>query len=158
MDGVLADFERGVRELCGVMPVAQGMNCPEEELMWDRIREIGNFYDRLELMPGAGEMFAALYGKYGSACEILTGVPKPDRRIVSAGADKTRWVRRLLSKDIVINAVLRRDKYMFCTGPDCILIDDYEKNIREWENSGGTGVLSTDAAQTMERLKNMGIL
>ena len=37
MDGVLADFDRGVRELCGLEPVSQGVTGPREELMWNRI-------------------------------------------------------------------------------------------------------------------------
>lgn len=32
-------------------------------------------------MPGAKEMFDAVYGKYGDRCEILTGIPKPKRGI-----------------------------------------------------------------------------
>lgn len=36
-------------------------------------------------MPGAGEMFDAVYGKYDERCEILTGIPKPKRGIVNAG-------------------------------------------------------------------------
>ncbi len=158
MDGVLADFHRGVRELCGMEPVDQGISGKTEDRMWDAIRDTGHFYNRLELMPGAKEMFDAVYTKYGSACEILTGIPKPKRGITGAGEDKLKWVRRLLSPDIIVNVVLREDKPRFCTGKDCILIDDYKKNIREWEAGGGTGILNIDAYQTMEILKEMGIL
>ena len=54
MDGVLADFDRGVRELCGMEPVGQDDRTPEKDAaQWARVREVDNFYDRLELMPGA---------------------------------------------------------------------------------------------------------
>ena len=109
-------------------------------------------------MTGAKEMFDTVYGKYGDKCEILTGIPKPKRGIVNAGEDKTKWVHRLLSKDIKVNIVFREDKPKFCTGKGCILIDDMEKNIAEWEAMGGTGIQNISAAETMKRLVELGIL
>ena len=65
MDGVLADFDRGVRDLCGMETLPQSTRSPEQDdLMWDRIRKVDHFYDRLEPMAGAKEMFGAVYGAY----------------------------------------------------------------------------------------------
>ena len=103
MDGVLADFERGVRELCGIEPPDQNAKHHDpgaDDKMWEAIKNSANFYDHLELMPGAKEMFDALYEKYGDKVEILTGIPKPKRGIVTSGEDKTKWTHRLLSPDI----------------------------------------------------------
>ena len=73
MDGVLADFDRGVIELCGMQPVPQKEDWAhgEEKIMWERVRMTEHFYDRLEIMPGAKEMFDALYERYGNKVEIL---------------------------------------------------------------------------------------
>ncbi len=161
MDSVLADFVRGVREICGVEPLDQNSNHRDQSKdddMWVRIRGAEHFYDKLELMPGAKEMFDAVYGRYGDKCEILTGIPKPKRGIVTAGEDKIKWVRRLLSPEIKVNIVLREEKPQFCNGEGCVLIDDMEKNIREWEEMGGTGIVNVSAAETMEKLKEIGIL
>ena len=161
MDGVLADFERGVREICHLEPISQNAknnDSQEEEKMWEGIRLAGNFYDRLEFMPGAKELFDEVYGKYGDKCEILTGIPKPKRGVVTAGEDKKSWVKRLLSEDIKVNIVYREQKPQFCTGKDCILIDDLGKNIREWEASGGTGILNKSAAETIICLTELGII
>ena len=161
MDGVLADFERGVRELCGLEPISQNVkdnDSTEEDNMWRAIKEVGHFYNKLEFMPGAKEMFDAVYGRYGDKCEILTGIPKPKRGIESSGEDKKAWMKRLLSSDIKVNIVYREEKQRFCTGKDCILIDDLEKNIKEWEAMRGTGVLNITAPKTLERLKELGIL
>ncbi|MCR5094322.1 MAG: hypothetical protein K6B72_10150 [Lachnospiraceae bacterium] len=155
MDGVLADFDRGVKELCGLTPMSQNdkhRSRTADDAMWAKIREIGHFYDKLELMPGAARMFEEIYGRYDSKCEILTGIPKPRRGILCAGEDKTRWVRRLLSEDITVNIVLREEKPQYCTGKVCILIDDMEKNIKEWEAAGGTGILHVSADETLKRL------
>jgi hypothetical protein len=158
MDGVLADFDRGVTELCGLEPLAQGITGPREELMWGRIRDVGHFYGKLEPMPGAIELFHALYEKYGDAVEILTGIPRPKRGITDAAEDKTEGVHRILSEKVKVNVVIREHKPRYCTGKDCILIDDYEKNIREWEAAGGTGILNKNAQETLEKLKKMKIL
>ena len=81
MDGVLADFDGGVTKLCGLRPIKQGEHRSKEEddLMWGKIREVDHFYDKLEPMPGAVELFLELYEKYGDKCEILTGIPKQKR-------------------------------------------------------------------------------
>lgn len=161
MDGVLADFERGVKELCHMDPPNQNdkekdPNADDE--MWAKIKEVGDFYYKLEFMPHAKEMFDLVYSKYGDKCEILTGIPKEKRKIVTAGEDKIRWVRDYLSKDIKVNIVYREDKPKYCTGSDCILIDDMEKNIQEWEADGGTGVRNSGACSTIVQLIRLGIL
>ncbi len=157
MDGVLADFERGVRELCGMEPPPQeGEKEPGLDLsMWDRVRNVGNFYDVLELMPGAKEMFDAVYEKYGDKVEILTGIPKPDKHILTAAEDKISWMRRLISDKVVMNIVFRAEKPNFCKGKGHILIDDLGKNIREWENMGGTGILHISPEDTLRRLSEI---
>ncbi|MBR5357906.1 MAG: hypothetical protein IK128_01685 [Clostridiales bacterium] len=151
MDGVLADFDRGVEELCGLPRPGQGESRSQEEddLMWERIRSVGHFYDKLGPMPGALEMFGALRARYGDRVEILTGIPKPKRGITTAGEDKTTWVRRLLGENIVVNIVYRAEKVNYCKGPGCILIDDLLVNIGDWEAAGGTGILYRGPEETL---------
>ena len=160
MDGVLADFKRGVLELCHMEAQDQnGKMDPEtENRMWERIRKTDHFYSKLELLPGAKEMFDAIYAKYKSRCEILTGVPRPERGIITAGPDKIEWTHRLLSPKVKVNIVLRKEKKYFCKGPEDILIDDYEKNTREWQAAGGTAILHTSAENTLKQMKELGIL
>lgn len=159
MDGVLADFDRGLIELCSFDPHDQMIEDEAaDKQMWEAIKEEKHFYDHLELKPGAEEMFRLLYDKYGSCCEILTGIPKAKRGIDTAGEDKISWVRRLLSEDIPVHIVYKEEKKNYCTGEDCILIDDYARNIEEWEAFGGTGILFEDAERTLKELTELGIL
>ena len=159
MDGVLANFDKGVEELAGFHIVKQDVaDKMSDEEMWHRIREVEHYYDRLELMPGAKEMFDAVYGKYRERCEILTGIPKPRRGILNAAEDKTKWVRRLLSEDIVMNICFKEEKKNLCTGPECILIDDLPPNIEAWRACGGTGILHKSSEKTMAVLREMGII
>jgi 5'(3')-deoxyribonucleotidase len=156
MDGVLADFDRGIIELCGRQPLNQAKRKPyEDDEMWAAVKKVEHFYDRLEPLPGALDMFRMLYEQYGAACEILSGIPKPRREIVTAGEDKIHWAHRLLSEKLVVNIVFREEKKNYVTGPDCILIDDLAKNIREWEEQGGTGILFTSAEETLKKLAEL---
>ena len=160
MDGVLADFDRGVRELCGMDPLPQtGKTDPHQDnLMWEEIRKVGHFYDKLELMPGAKEMFGRIWDRYGDRCEILTGIPKPERGILTAGEDKIRWMRRMLSEDVKINIVQRREKLKSCDGSETVLVDDREDTIRDWVKKGGTGILHASAKESMKKMEELGLL
>lgn len=159
MDGVLADFERGVRELCGIEPAPQGPQWKPgcDDAMWVGIQKVEHFYDRLEMIPGAKDLFASLHERYGDRIEILTGIPKPKRNIPDAGADKTNWVHRLLGEDIKVNIVLREQKPEYCRNKRCILIDDFGENIDAWEKCGGTGIRFRSAEETRKILEELGI-
>lgn len=156
MDGVLADFDRGVEELAGVPRHDQSVHDEEKvDAMWAAIRKVPHFYNRLELMPEAAEMFRKIYDEFGERCEILTGLPKPWRNIPNAAEDKTVWVKRLLSEDIKVNAVIREDKIRFCSDRGCVLIDDLKSNIKAWQKAGGTGILHTSPETTIVELKRL---
>ena len=159
MDGVLADFNKGIVDLCGIAAKDQDLQTEaESEKMWEEIRKVDHFYDKLEPLPGAVKMFKLLHDKYGSDCEILTGIPKPKRHINNAGKDKISWAHRLLSPTVRVNIVFKEEKKRFCEGKDSILIDDLQKNIDEWREYGGTGILHKSTGDTMKILKNLSII
>ena len=73
MDGVLADFGGGVAELAGfAMCHGQGESPEEDDMMWEAVRHVDHFYDRLEPLPGSLELFRELHGRYGDRCAVLT--------------------------------------------------------------------------------------
>ena len=156
MDGVLAYFDRGIRDFCRREPLDQG-RCSEEEMdaLWEAVKKIPHFYAQLEPIPGAVEMFRAIYEKYGDQCEILTGIPKPRRGIEHAAEDKRDWTRRYLSEKVKVNTVFRAEKKKFVTGKEDILIDDFNRNIKEWEDYGGTGILFTSAEEALKELNRI---
>lgn len=153
LDGVLADFDRGVEEILGLLALPQTAKTEaQDDELFAAMAKADHFYDHLNFMPGAEEMFRKIYDKYGDKVEILSGIPKPRRNVVTAGADKRSWVKRELSDKLVVNIVYREEKKDYCTGKDCILIDDFEKNIQEWEQMGGTGILYTDPDEVIKKL------
>ncbi len=159
MDGVLADFSKGVLDFCGIVPEGtQDENSEKDNLMWEEIKKIDHFYAKLDLMPGALEMFERIYGEYGDKCEILTGIPKERRGIKYAAEDKKSWVKKFLSDKITVNAVYKADKKNFAKNGGSILIDDLEKNISEWREAGGTGILFKSVSQVMSELEKLNII
>ena len=85
-------------------------------------------------------------------------MPKESRGIINASIDKKAWVEKYLSKNIVVNTVLRKEKVNYVNGRGAVLIDDFSKNIREWRDEGGTGVLFITPDETEKELKRLGIL
>lgn len=157
MDGVLANFDEGVRTLCGMEPLPQNAERTPgyDDALWAHIRKVPHFYNLLEPMPGALEMFEEIYRIYGDRCEILTGIPKPHRGIATSAEDKAEWVKRILGPDVVVHAVIRQDKKNYCKGKRTVLIDDAKSNIEDWERSGGTGILYLNAGQTLEAIRSV---
>lgn len=159
MDGVLADFNRGIKELCGLEPVDQAKKKPaQDDEMFAAMRAVSHFYDQLKPIPDVLELFETIYQKYGDKCEILSGIPKPKRGIENAAEDKQFWAHRLLADDLKVNIVYREEKKDYCKGPDFILIDDYQKNIKEWEDMGGTGVWFDNIENVYKQLRKLEIL
>ena len=156
MDGVLADFDSGVETFCGIMNHSQAESTKEEEnTLWDAIRKVEHFYYKLDVLPGACDMFKEIYDTYGDHCEILTGIPKPERGMPDAAEDKVRWVRKYLSDTMKVNTVRKKEKKNYCTGEDCVLIDDLEENIIAWKKSGGTGILFESPEQVLVEIKRI---
>ena len=149
MDGVLADFERGVREHCG-------MGTDDDERMWAAVKNVDHFYYKLEPILGSVEMLKTLIDKYGDKCEILSAVPKARREIIHAEEDKIAWIRKYLGNDIVVNLVHDwTEKLPFCTGKGCVLIDDRYENILGWKKAGGTGVLFHNARYAYDEVLDL---
>ena len=159
MDGVLVDFKRGQREILNIKVVDQEHKKKEDDdLLFAAMRGFDHFYYMLQPIDGSLELFRKVYEEYGDKCRILTGVPKESRGIINASSDKKAWVEKYLSKDIVVNTVLRKEKVNYVKGSGSILIDDFSKNIKEWRGEGGTGILFSTPEETERELVKMGIL
>ena len=159
MDGVLVDFKRGQREILNIEVVDQEHKREgDDDILFSAMREYDHFYYMLKPIGGSLELFWKVYNKYGDRCRILTGVPKESRGIINASSDKKAWVEKYLSKDIIVNTVLRKEKVNHVKGKCSVLIDDFSKNIREWRDEGGTGILFITPEETEKELMRLGIL
>ncbi len=155
MDDVLVDFTGAVRDQCGLE--IKGENAVSDDILFESIRILGDFYQRAKPIPGSLELFTSLRKRYGDRVEILTAVPKPSRNLPKLGDDKVAWVGRYLGDSVRVNIVLRREKPSYVGGKGSVLIDDSIGNIRAWEDAGGTGILFTDPASARSILDSLGI-
>ncbi len=156
MDGVLVDFDRGVKELLGLDPQPQESSSDEyNKMLWEKARQYPNFYFKLKPVKDMVDMFNELVKTYGDKVEILTGIPRKERGIETASQDKIDWIHKYLSKDVKVNTVRRKEKKNFCLGSGYILIDDYTKNLNEWFEAGGTSILFKDAATLRWQLQTL---
>ena len=150
MDGVLADFDKGVQELCAMKPNPLQEDDPKyQKKMFEAIARVDHFFAKLEPIPGMPELFDDVLEVYGKNLEILTSIPDPKYGIKHAEEDKKKWVKKYLGKGIKVNVVSsRKEKLEFVKGRGYVLIDDYQKTVVEWNKAGGTGILFKDPVST----------
>lgn len=119
LDGVLADFEEGVKERLNKYP-----NDLNKTLMWKTLRSTPNFYANLPWMPEGKALWTAIKD-YNPV--ILTGCPKGGW----GEADKRAWCARELGPNVKVITCATDDKPNFCSEGD-ILIDDRDIIKDEW--------------------------
>lgn len=136
MDGVLADFDKGINGdiknmfkpgfFLGLEPMEEGLNETIQELQKTATVKI-----------------------LSKAC-----VSKSSKRFIGQMMDKVNWIKKHIpcidELDIIIQAsneskgsVVELYKHH-----NCILVDDYSKNLAEWAFAGGKGV------KKAKRIKN----
>ena len=141
-DGVLADFDEGVRRLLGADPQVyvekHGMG-----KFWKQLALAPEFYAQLPLMPDARELFAAV--KHLDPV-ILTGLPRGNW----AAPQKVRWAAGHFPGTRIIT-VMAVDKRNHCTRGD-VLVDDTLRHRLLWESAGGVFVHHRNARETLREL------
>lgn len=67
---------------------------------------------------------------------------------------KKEWINRELGdvKAILVKNPKEKQQY---ANDKAILIDDMEKNIKQWKDSGGIGILFQSAEQVISKLKEL---
>jgi 5'-nucleotidase len=143
LDGVLADFD-------AAFPRVFNLNHRniDDETMSRCINGHPSFFADLEPMPQALDFFKAI------RCLkpiILTACPKG--AYAAAALQKRQWVRQHLGDDVMVLPVMGGGfKPLFMQADGDILIDDYRRNIEQWNHSGGTGILHRNFQRTVEQL------
>ena len=148
MDMVLCDFMKAADNVVGGSFVQA-----DKADRWNKISNTKNFWANLEWMPGAKRLynFIIRYDAY-----ILSAYTRKDP---TSKTGKLKWLSKNTKfKKFNIKLVLRSEKqqYAMTNGKPNVLIDDYIKNIREWEAKGGIGIHHTDVGKTISELKRLG--
>jgi len=148
MDQVLVAFMKGADEAVGGSFVTS-----DKGERWNKINQTKRFWAELEWMPGARKLyqFIARYDPH-----ILSAYSSRDP---NSRNGKKKWLNKHTKfSPSNINLVKRADKQKFAMkdGKPNILVDDYIKNIKEWEAKGGIGIHHTNVGKTLAELKRLG--
>ncbi|MFT8246207.1 hypothetical protein [Roseomonas sp. BN140053] len=144
LDGVLADFDRGVQAVTGKRP---------EELplktMWAALARAPRFFDTLHFMEDAEALWRFCAPHQPT---ILTGLPLGSW----APEQKKQWVARMLGAHVPVITCMSRDKPRY-SGPGHVLVDDRASAQEGWERKGGTFVHHRSAERSIAALRQLGL-
>lgn len=129
LDGVLADFEQGVRN-----KLKKNVDELKPSLMWGVINKSKTFFESLPWMPKGRELWSRIE-QYNPI--ILTGVPPHSATAVE---QKIKWCQRELGPNVQVITCATKDKPNYCIHSS-ILIDDRTDNLNAWNNKGGKFIL-----------------
>lgn len=138
-DGVLANFNQHVSDLCGDHP----RNMPDD-MLWDKISVIDDFWLTVPVMPDAHELVEYL-SSMNRDLIVLTGCPKTNFQQVSE--HKKQWIQNHFENIDVITC-LSKNKPMYMRDNNDILIDDFSRNCNKWIKAGGIAIRYRNFEQT----------
>ena len=141
-DGVLADFDAGVKDLLGMEASRFEARHGRGEF-WKRLARHGNFYGDLEEMPDAQLLFQAVKHLKPT---ILTGLPLGKW----AAPQKERWAAKHFP-GVPIITTMARQKHLHMD-PGDVLVDDRENHRKLWEDAGGIFIHHKSAELSLRAL------
>ena len=149
MDGVLVNLYAGIKKHLGTQKLNQGIM---DDFFNSDVGKSAEFWANCPWESGGKQLW-----KYINQFDthILSACPSichQDKNVIKG---KTQWCLINLKIDTSkIHIVQRNEKKDFAAG-NKVLIDDRDKNIREWESAGGTGILHKNTNSTLKQLKGM---
>jgi hypothetical protein len=181
LDGVLVDFDQGVRDLCN----GRGPNSMTQKEMWSAITSDGSFFKNLPWTRDGRELWEAIHRL---SPDILTGVPM----VAQSRSDKFLWcIRELFNVEMIqhvdmaglqsshahpkgLRVTRKRRNVGDCIAvdvitcwsrnkhyesrPGAILIDDRGDLAADWEARGGIFIHHISTANTLTALRRLNII
>lgn len=155
LDGVLVDFRKKQMEVTGIPGSLDTMEKKLKRTFWYKVSQYekngGKFWGEMDPMPDAFDLWNYV-AKYTPTVLTASGTTG------DAPAEKRVWVAKHLdlpeSRIIVVEASRDKSKH---AAPNHILIDDSSRAIDPWIAAGGIGVLHTSAANSIAKLKELGL-
>lgn len=159
LDGVLVDFVRGACETHGFDYDILMARWPAN--LWDMCEIMGlsnnkffepmgeKFWANLKPTEDAHTILSVVEGIFGEENICILSSPTTNPGSLSG---KYMWVDKYFpaySRKLMISPAKE-----FCAGPDKVLVDDSDKNIRKFEEHGGKGVIVPRHWNSMHMLKD----
>lgn len=149
MDGVLADFENRFEQYSDGLTTDEYRDKFGINAFWKLIDDEGvGFWVGIPWMPDGKELFDYIKPNLYS----LLSAPSYDN---SSRLGKRLWVKnKVPGTKLILASAKNKQNY---SEEGAILIDDRADTIREWDSQGGIGILHTSAANTIQKLKQLGL-
>jgi len=155
MDGVLCDFIGNFKNLFPERKGTWDKENKDEKTEWNLVFSKGvSFWSDMPWMYDGKELWNHIK-KYEPT--VLSAVSKKHgSNVHSAVKGKKQWLSRNIDHKAARSGIFcrRREKQIYA-GKGKILIDDYDKNIKQWRDKGGIGILHKNTDDTIEQLKNI---
>lgn len=143
LDGVLADFDKKVKEIFG-----KSADRIDVRVFWKTVANHPNFFGSLDLIPDARFLWGFVKPHQPT---ILTGLPYGKW----AAPQKREWVARVLGPEVPVITCMSKDKANYCE-PGDVLVDDRLKTKAPWEDAGGIFIHHVSAFGSINQLKELG--
>jgi len=155
LDGVIVDWQSGFKRISG------GLTGDEYETKYGKVPSMEliksqgvEWWANLEWMPDGKDLWKHINDNFVNV-KILTATGRPGGYTSMARKGKEIWMKNNLpgfpDKDKII--VGRKGEKAQFSKPGDILIDDTPKNVDDWIQAGGIGILHKNAMSTMSKLR-----
>jgi mitochondrial fission protein ELM1 len=159
MDGVLVNLDKGFKAVSGGLSPQEYEAKNGKNTFWNVVNKNPNFWLELEPLPDAKVLWDYIKDTFED----------PPAVVLSAGQgnkiteQKTAWIRKHIDpsvKVIIAKSGIKKSEYIIDgagTKLTHILLDDTDKNITAWENSGENriAILHKDAASSINKIKQI---
>ena len=147
LDGVLADFVKGVIDLTKMKPEDQS-----QRKMWQRILAKEHFFETLDWMPQGQTLWSHIQSISKQKPTILTGLPSNGQNKVVKS--KKKWCKDKLGEDIEVITCMSKAKHEY-SAKGHILIDDRSALKANWVKQGGIFIHHYNIDKTVHELKKI---
>lgn len=159
MDGVLVDMDGGFKKISGGLSPKDYETKNGKNSFWKIVNQYPNFWIELEPLPDAKVLWDYIKETFEDPLPVVLSAGQGDR----IKEQKTAWIRKHIdpSVQVIIAASgIRKPQYVIGgTDPNIthILLDDTDKNITAWENSGDKRIalLHKNAADSIKLIKSI---
>ena len=149
LDEVLVDFLRSADAAVG-----GSFTKTDKEERWNKVNQTKGFWANLGWKPNAKRLYDFIIKYDPHVLSAYTG------RDPTSKVGKMKWLKKNTNfKRGNVHLVMRAQKKSYAKTKEekpNVLIDDYDKNIKEWNSAGGIGIHHTDVGKTITELKRLG--
>ena len=152
LDGVLCDFEKSVNKISpGIL------KRHNNDELWDIINKEGSkFWENLDWMPEGKKLWERIKNLNPIILSAHPETKYGEQIANQAITGKRLWIKNNLGGNFSDTAIIStRDQKKNYANTNSILIDDMTKNINEFRDNGGIGILHKSVGKTIEELDKL---